>query len=90
MSDDQADCCGSCGYPIHQTKDTACAWCQKTADRIEELEAKLAENEVRLGKAVWRLEQMRDDAVGYRHVSYFRRGAAVTLEEFKMLESSHE
>jgi hypothetical protein len=58
--------------------------------RIEELEAKLTENEVRLGKAVWRLEQMRDDAFGYRHVSHFRRGATVTLEEFKMLESSHE
>jgi hypothetical protein len=46
------------------------------ADRIEELEAKLA-------KAVVRLEQMRDDRTGYRHVSHFRRGATVTLAELK-------
>jgi len=49
---------------------------REAADRIEELEAKLA-------KAVWRLEQMQIDRTGYRHPSHYIRGAAVTLAELK-------
>ena len=45
-------------------------------DRIKPLEAKLA-------KAVERLTAMRDDRVGYRHVSHYRRGATVTLAEIE-------
>ena len=48
----------------------------------------LREAETKLTKAVWRLEQMRDDVTGYRHVSHFRRGATVTLAEIK--GESHE
>jgi hypothetical protein len=44
--------------------------------RAEAAEAKLA-------KAVERLTNMRDDQTGYRHVSHFRRGAAVTLAEIE-------
>ena len=44
--------------------------------RAEAVEAKLA-------KAVERLTNMRDDQTGYRHVSHFRRGAAVTLAEIE-------
>jgi hypothetical protein len=44
--------------------------------RADEAEAKLA-------KAVWRLEQMRDDRTGYRHPSHYIRGAAVTLSELQ-------
>ena len=51
------------------------------ADRIAELEAKLSKSEALLAKAVWRLEQMRDDRIGYRHPSHYIRGAAVTLAE---------
>ena len=35
-------CCGACGFPIHATKESACDWCRKSADRIEALTAKLA------------------------------------------------
>jgi hypothetical protein len=44
----------------------------EAANYIEELETKLA-------KAVNRLTEMRDDDIGYRHVSHFRRGTAITL-----------
>ena len=40
MTDEK--CCGACGYPIHATKESACDWCRKSADRIEALTAKLA------------------------------------------------
>ena len=35
-------CCGACGFPIHATKESACDWCRKSAERIEALTAKLA------------------------------------------------
>lgn len=35
MSDET--CCGACGYPVHATKEMACDWCRKSADRIEAL-----------------------------------------------------
>lgn len=44
--------------------------------RIEELEAKLT-------MALDKLVNMRDDQVGYRHVSHFRRGAAVAILDLK-------
>ena len=57
-------------------------WAKEAAEkqvalgRIDALTAKLA-------KAVERLTNMRDDQTGYRHVSHFRRGAAVTLAEIE-------
>lgn len=35
MSDEK--CCGACGYPIYATKESACDWCRRAADRIEAL-----------------------------------------------------
>ncbi|CAB4166730.1 hypothetical protein UFOVP845_48 [uncultured Caudovirales phage] len=58
MSDET--CCGACGFPIYAAKERACVWCRQSADRIEALEAKLAENEVRLRKAVEALRQIAD------------------------------
>ena len=40
MSDET--CCGACGYPVHATKESACDWCRKSADRIEAVTGKLA------------------------------------------------
>jgi hypothetical protein len=42
MAESDEICCGSCGYPAHATKASACGWCRHTSARIEELEAKLA------------------------------------------------
>jgi hypothetical protein len=58
-----------------QDAELAADW-DEAADRIEALEAKLA-------KAVERLTAMRDDRVGYRHVSHYRRGATVMLAEIE-------
>ena len=46
MSDET--CCCACGYPVHATKESACDWCRKSADRIEALEANLAQAVERL------------------------------------------
>ena len=40
MSDET--CCGACGYPVHATKEMACDWCRRAADRIEALTEQLA------------------------------------------------
>jgi hypothetical protein len=76
MSDE--NCCGACGYPIHATKDKACDWCRQTADRIEELEAKLA-------KAVEALRDMcaefRGHDLPYGSKAYLK--ATTTLAEIE-------
>jgi len=46
---------------------------------MADLRARAEAAEQALAAAVNRLTGMRDDEVGYRHVSHFRRGAAVTL-----------
>jgi hypothetical protein len=65
-------CCGACGYPIHATKESACDWCRKSADRIEALiaerdeawkraahaEKMWGEAEVKLAKAVEALDDL--------------------------------
>lgn len=56
---------------------------QQTYIREDVVRAQIEELEAKLAKAVWRLEQMRDDRTGYRHPSHFIRGAAVTLAEVK-------
>jgi len=48
-----------------------------------EMHVVMSEANDKLAKAVWRLEQMRDDRTGYRHPSHYIRGAAVTLAELK-------
>ena len=56
---------------------------QEVTAELEQAEARIRELEAKLSKAVWRLEEMRDDDTGYRNVVHFRRGAAVTLAELK-------
>ncbi len=56
------------------------------AVRFRRIELLATTNEAltaKLAKAVERLTNMRDDQTGYRHVSHFRRGAAVTLAEIE-------
>ncbi len=57
-------------------RDKACVEWSEVSQRNYQ-RAKAAEQA--LAAAVNRLTAMRDDEVGYRHVSHFRRGAAVTL-----------
>ena len=76
MSDET--CCGACGYPVHATKEMACDWCRQAADRIEDLEAKLA-------KAVEALDMLvRDCEADYppSHVAikYFAIGALAEIK----------
>ena len=53
-----------------------------------EMHVVMSEANDKLAKAVWRLEQMRDDRTGYRHPSHYIRGAAVTLAELKGAEDA--
>lgn len=63
---------------VKRLRDQNAGWASnealEAADRIEELEAKLA-------KALRVFEEMRNDKVGFRHVSHFRRRAAVVIAE---------
>ena len=84
MSDEK--CCGACGYPVHATKEMACDWCRKSADRIEALTAKLA-------KAVevieWALISWDDhNKHGYNMQGDWVFDARATLAEIK--GESHE
>ena len=53
-------CCGACGYPVHATKEMACDWCRKSADRIEALTAKLAAIDDLMVRRIKHHQEMKD------------------------------
>jgi hypothetical protein len=57
-------------------------WAKEAAEKQVAL-GRIDARTAKLAKAVERLTNMRDDQTGYRHVSHFRRGAAVTLAEIE-------
>ncbi len=72
--------------PLGEDCDITIAWMMGAEDARDKAKARieaLLGAEAKLAIAVERLTAMRDDRIGYRHVSHYRRGATVTLAEIE-------